>query len=238
MIKELIAEQGITVVFQPLVEVSTGDIFAYETLVRCSAEEFRAPPVLIQAAIDAGMIGVLGRLIRELAVEGCPDHTLFLNIDPNEFAEEYLVRPDDPSFSHEHGVYLEITESVPLSHYEQCHDVLKEIRQRGLKLAVDDLGAGYSNLKYIADLSPEIVKLDRELIKGLVIGTRLFRLVEAIVNMCIAMGAKVVAEGVETLEEYNAVSAAGAHYVQGYFFARPASPPPEVDAAEVIAKAT
>ena len=69
-------------------------------------------------------MGRVGRTIRELAADNCPDAPLFLNIHPNELDEGWLVRPDDPIFAHEHAVYLEITESVPLTHFRFCHGVL------------------------------------------------------------------------------------------------------------------
>ena len=112
--------------------------------------------------------------------------------------------------------------SVPLSHYRHCHSALREIRAKGVKVAIDDLGAGYSNLKYIADLSPEVVKLDRELIMNLTRESRLHVLVTSIVDLCRRQGARVVAEGIETREEMLAVLETGAHYGQGYFLARPA----------------
>src|SRR6185369_166629 len=87
---------------------------------------------------------------------------------------------------------------------------------------------GYSNLKYIADLQPRVVKLDRGLIAGLVRDSRLFKLVSALVVMCRELDAKVVAEGVETEAELDAVIASGARYAQGYYLARPAYPLPEV----------
>jgi EAL domain-containing protein (putative c-di-GMP-specific phosphodiesterase class I) len=163
-----------------------------------------------------------------MAVEGCPDTPLFLNIHPDEFGDRYLVRPDDPLFEHSPGVFLEVTESVPLSHYEMCHSVLAELRHRGICLAVDDLGAGFSNLKYIADLAPEIVKLDRELITALHEAPRLAKLVRALVRLCEDLGAKVVAEGIETREEFLTLRELGTHYAQGYFLARPAFEPPEL----------
>ena len=162
-----------------------------------------------------------------MAVHDCPGLNLFVNIHPDEFNEGWLVRPDDPIFSHDELVFMEITESVPLSHYRFCHSVLRELRSRGAKLAVDDLGAGYSNLKYIADLEPEVVKLDRELVAGLRIGSRQHTLVRSIVGMCEAQNALVVAEGIETADELRAVIDAGAHYVQGFYLARPAFPPPK-----------
>jgi EAL domain-containing protein (putative c-di-GMP-specific phosphodiesterase class I) len=177
-------------------------------------------------ALKSRHLGALGRVVRELTIEHAPAHPLFVNIHPNEFDEGWLVQPNDPVFCHDHGVYLEITESVPLSHFAMCQNVLSEMRSRGAFLAVDDLGAGYSNLKYIADLAPEIVKLDRQLIVNLRTGTRQHLLVRAIVRMCEELGTKVVAEGIETEAEARAVIETGAHYGQGYFFAKPAFPPP------------
>ncbi|MEY4511057.1 MAG: hypothetical protein RLZZ450_3179, partial [Pseudomonadota bacterium] len=92
------------------------------------------------------------------------------------------------------------------------------------------LGAGYSNLKYIADLSPQVVKLDRGLIMNMQKGTRQHRLVRALVRLCEELGTKVVAEGIETEAEAEAVMDTGAHYGQGFFYARPSFPPPPADA--------
>lgn len=215
--------------FQPVVDLTSGQIYGYEALARCKREEFRAPPVLLQAAKETNFLGQLCRALREMAIERCPGSPLLLNIHPDEFDEGWLVRPDDPIAFHDAEVILEITESVPLSHYRYCHSVLGELRGKGVKVAVDDLGAGYSNLKYIADLAPEIVKLDRELIMGLREDTRMFRLVSSIVELCNQQGAKVIAEGIETRGELEAVVETGAHFGQGYLLARPAPEPPQVD---------
>jgi len=101
------------------------------------------------------------------------------------------------------------------------------VRGRGVHLVVDDLGAGYSNLKYIADLHPRVVKIDRGLVDGLTINSRLFKLVSAIVKLCKDLDALVVAEGIETVSEFDAVVASGARYAQGYLLARPAFPLPD-----------
>lgn len=221
----------LSVVFQPIVDLETGTTFAYEALVRSSSPDFQGPPALFVEAIKAEVCGALGRVIRELAVAGCPGYPLFLNIHPNEFCEGWLVQPDDPIFSHEPGVFLEITESVPLSHFEFCTSVLEEIRSKGLYLAVDDLGAGYSNLRYISDLAPEIVKLDRALIAALHRDRRRRQLVTALVGLCKDLGAEVVGEGIETVDELIAVRATGVRFGQGYVLARPGNPPPIFDGA-------
>ena len=233
-IRTLLQRGDVSVVFQPLVDLKTMEVFAYEALARSAS--FTSPIRLIQAAIQENMIGELGRRIRELAVAGCPDSPVFLNVDPNEFDQPWLVRTDDPIFDHEPGVHLEITESVPLSHHGHCHGVLNEVRGRGVRLAVDDLGAGYSNLKYIADLSPEVVKLDRDLTKDLNTDMRRMVLVAAVVTLCDQLDASVVAEGIETVDELRAVRAAGVRYGQGYHLARPGAELPQVDTEALLAE--
>jgi EAL domain-containing protein (putative c-di-GMP-specific phosphodiesterase class I) len=228
-IGEALAAGDLYVALQPIVNLERRDVFGHEALARCKSPLFKDPLALIDEALASACMGELGRALRAMAVRSCPDTALFLNLHPAEFDEGWLVRRDDALFSHDETIYLEITESVPLSHYEHCHGVLKEIRGRGISLVVDDLGAGYSNLKYIADLSPEVVKLDRALIANLRSQTRLHKLVTAIVRLCDTLGAKVVAEGIETIEEMWAVIDTGAHYGQGYLFARPAFPAPKVD---------
>jgi EAL domain-containing protein (putative c-di-GMP-specific phosphodiesterase class I) len=227
-IRRLLDDRDIRIVYQPVVDLRTRAIFAYEALCRPSPAHFASPLELFAAAVEHSVTGELGRLLRELAVAGCPAHRLFVNVHPAELNDKYLVQPNDPIFNHDHDVYLEITEGVPLSHSTLCRSVLAEVRDRGVHLVVDDLGAGYSNLKYIADLHPRVVKLDRELVAGLAAGSRLFTLVSAIVVLCRELGAVVVAEGIETHDELAAVIAAGAQYGQGYLLGRPAFPLPEV----------
>jgi EAL domain-containing protein (putative c-di-GMP-specific phosphodiesterase class I) len=228
MIREVIELEQVRVVYQPVVDLRTRRIFAHEGLARSASEHFDGPISLFAAAVKAGATGELGRLLRRLTVEGCPDTPLFINIHPNELNEPYIIQPDDPIFAHGEDVFLEITESVPLSHFKLCQNMLHEVRGRGVHLVVDDLGAGYSNLKYIADLNPAVVKLDRGLIAGMTRESRMFTLVRAIVGLCSELGAKVVAEGIETPTEFEAVLASGAHYGQGYLLARPAFPPPSI----------
>jgi EAL domain-containing protein (putative c-di-GMP-specific phosphodiesterase class I) len=227
-IRRLVDARDVRVVYQPLVDLKTKSIFAYEALVRPNSPEFESPMSLFAAAVQHSCTGELGRIIRELAITGCPGHPLFLNIHPAELNEKFVVQPNDPIFTHSEDVYLEITEGVPLSHFRLCQSILSEVRGRGVYLVVDDLGAGYSNLRYIADLHPRVVKLDRDLVAGLRKGTRMFKLVQGIVVLCRELDAMVVAEGIETVEELEAVRSAGARLGQGYLLARPAVPPPPV----------
>jgi EAL domain-containing protein (putative c-di-GMP-specific phosphodiesterase class I) len=226
-IRQVIDQRAFRMVYQPVVNLRSEKVFAYEALVRPTAH-FDGPLPMFAAAVEHGCAGELGRVLRQMSIDGCQDYPLFINIHPAELNEKWLVQPDDPIFQHDHDVYLEITESVPLSHFRLCQSILSEVRGRGVYLVVDDLGAGYSNLKYIADLHPRVVKLDRELVAGLTYDSRMFKLVCAIVVLCHELDAVVVAEGIETVNELAAVREAGASFGQGYLLARPAFPRPPV----------
>jgi EAL domain-containing protein (putative c-di-GMP-specific phosphodiesterase class I) len=229
-LNDFVSPDELSVVFQPIIAMATGKLFAYEALVRCSRAEFRSPPVLFDRAVEAGCTGRLGRMIREIGVPLCEGVPLFVNIHPSELNEGWLVRPDDPVFEHDEEIYLEVTESVPMTHFDLCMSVLQEVSSRaGVHLVVDDLGAGYSNLLRIADMEPRVVKLDRQLIMGLDTDRRKQKLVTALVKLCASLDADVVAEGIETVGEFKALLDTGAHYGQGYLFARPAFPLPEIN---------
>lgn len=226
-VHRIIDEKLLRLAFQPILDMKTRKVFAYEALARSPLPIFESPVPLYQAAIRAGRVGEMGRLHRIQATKACPNWPLFININPNELDHGYLVRPDDPIFWHRQPVYLEITESAPLLYFEQCHNVLAEIRKKGVRLAVDDFGAGYSNLRYISDLTPDIVKFDRQLVSGIREGSRLYRLMRSLVRLCKEMGTQVVAEGVETVDELAAVETARVDFAQGYLLARPGLPLPQ-----------
>src|SRR5450432_2181071 len=224
----LITTNEINMVFRPIVEVATGALFAHEALVRCKLQQLASPPILFAAAETERACGYLGSVIRQQTFERCQDVALFVNVHPEELSQRWLVRPDDPINFHEREVYLEITESAAFTHYELCMSVLKELCSRsGVHLVVDDYGAGHSNLARILDLNPKIVKLDGALIHGIAKDRRRQIMVRHMVALCVDLGARVVAECVETVEDLKAVADLGVHYAQGYVLARPAFPPPE-----------
>jgi EAL domain-containing protein (putative c-di-GMP-specific phosphodiesterase class I) len=227
--RTLVEREDLSVVFQPIVTMSSGATFAHEALLRCRLPQFQSPQVLFERAADMGCAGRLGRIMRDIAVPLAPGMPLFLNVHPHELNEGWLVRPDDPIFTHDGPVYLEITEAVPLTHFALVQSVLVELQARGdVLLVVDDLGAGYSNLRSILDLKPRIVKLDRGLIMGLDADPRQRLLVRSVCALCHDLGAHVVAEGIETEDEHMALLETGVDYGQGYLFARPGYPFPSV----------
>ncbi len=228
-IKSIKAED-IGVVYQPIVDLSTGQLFAQEALVRCKIEAYANPTMLFDQAVKEDSCGILGRTIREEVFADEISTRLFVNIHPAELSSHWLVRPDDPLCFHRQEVYLEITESAVIEYYDLCLNVLKEVCSRNnAHLVIDDLGAGYSNLMRLVDLYPSVVKLDLTLARHLDKDKRKQILVRHLVNLCVELNAQVVVEGIETIDELKAVRDTGAHYGQGYLLARPGHPAPPVN---------
>lgn len=221
--------EDLDVHFQPIVSIATGRVFAQEALVRCKLPEYRNPAKLFERAVEEKATGRLGRPIRDVAFARGAGHRLFVNVHPDELSSRWLVRPDDPLNYHDNEVFLEITESAAFEYFDLCRSVLKELCARAqVHLVVDDLGAGHSNLKRVLDLEPKVVKLDRELVVELDKSRRQQVLVRSVTALCKELGATVVAEGIETLDELKAVRDSGADYAQGFLLAKPAFPIPQV----------
>ena len=206
---------------QPVVELSTGRVHGYEALARCKIEGLASPVQMFATAIEQGALHRLGRELRRLSVKAANGATLFLNVHPMELDSQELVSVDDPIAKHAGKLVLEVPEASPLLRYRYSMSNLDTLRARGVEIALDDFGAGYSNFGYISQLDPEIVKIDRELIAGVKLHSRQHKLLSSLAALCMAQGAVVVAEGIETREELVAVIAAGIPLAQGYFLGRP-----------------
>lgn len=214
---------------QPIVSLDSGRLFAAEVLVRCKWPEYKSPPHLFEVAVQEKSVGRLGRTIRDVAFASAPSIPLFVNLHPHELSSRWLVRPDDPINFHDSDVYLEITESATFDHFDLVMGTLKELCSRsGARLVIDDMGAGYSNLKRMIELEPAVVKLDRELVCGIHKNLRQQKLVRHMVELCEDLGATVVAEGIETVGELRVIRELGCHFGQGFLLAMPGNPMPPV----------
>jgi EAL domain-containing protein (putative c-di-GMP-specific phosphodiesterase class I) len=226
LIDRLIEERLVDISYQAIIDLQSRSIFAYEAFARPGDGYFRTPGDLIDAAVRARRMGKLGRHLRNLAIRGCQRWPIFINLNPHEFGDPFLVQPDEPVFVRERPVYLEISEGVPSDFFDQCHSVLSELRRKGVLLAIDDFGAGSSSLKTIVELQPDMVKIHRDLVIGCLPGSREFDLLRSITDLCHQMEAQVIAEGIETFDELKACIAAGIDYGQGFLLSVPHNPPP------------
>ena len=216
---------GAWMAFQPIVEVSTKRVYAYEALLRTDEDSLKRPDLLLAAAERLDRIHDLGRTVRaavaKAAVDAPSDALLFVNVHGLELTDEQMFCSDNPLAALAPRVVLEITERIgidPVAGPSQ----MATLRKLGFRIAVDDLGAGYSALAALATLEPEVVKLDMSLIRDLERHPTKRRVVGAIGTLCRELGSRVVAEGVETRAELDAVLSSGVDLVQGYLFGRPA----------------
>jgi EAL domain-containing protein (putative c-di-GMP-specific phosphodiesterase class I) len=214
---------GLSVVYQPIVQLATRRVVGLEALSRFPPEHGWGPDRWFAEAWEVGLgveleVAAVRRAVAQLA-RLPPDVYLSVNLSAPAVCSESVRSAMQ---NHESQVVVEITEHAVIDQYEPLTDAVDELRSNGVRLAVDDAGAGYSGLSHILRLGPDIVKLDMYLSRG--INGDAAR--QALATAAAAFGAKVgmdiVAEGVETEAEAAALVEAGVHYAQGYLFGRPA----------------
>ncbi|MBX3154634.1 MAG: EAL domain-containing protein [Deltaproteobacteria bacterium] len=210
--------------FQPIVDVTARRVFAYEALIRTDEPSLQRPDVLITVAEKLGRVHDLGRTVRAAVARAMPTFPTgvlaFVNLHGLELDDEQLFDPRSELAAHSSRVVLEITERIGLDPAIGASRVAM-LRRMGYRIAVDDLGAGYSALGALASLEPEVVKLDMSLVRDLQASPTKRRVVGAIATLVRELGGRVVAEGVEQKLERDAVLACGIELLQGYLFARP-----------------
>jgi EAL domain-containing protein (putative c-di-GMP-specific phosphodiesterase class I) len=210
--------------YQPIFDITTNRVFAYEALVRTDEESLQRADVLIATAERLGRIHDLGRTVRAAVARSAdevPDDVLiFVNVHGLELTDDDLFGDRCALAPLAHRVVLEITERIGLDPVAGPARAAL-LRQRGYRIAVDDLGAGYAALGALATLEPEIVKLDMSLVRDVDRHPTKRRVVGAIATLCRELGSRVVAEGVETQTEFRALSEAGIELIQGFLLARP-----------------
>ena len=225
-LKTTIREEGVYIVYHPIVVTETREVYGFEALARGKMRSLRSPEVLFGVAEEANLIWELSRLCRKKAIEGIPEHLhddqlLFINIDPHDFRDpsfRYLDVDELGGVEHPERIVLEITERTAITDYPKFQGYLKEFRKKGFRFAVDDAGSGYAGLGSIANLEPDFIKLDISLISGIDANFMKQNLVETMVQFANDHGIKVIAEGVEREEEYETVKRLGVHLTQGFLF--------------------
>lgn len=209
--------------YQPIISWSEKRVYAYEALLRSRAPHGN-PGMMLAAAETLGRLHDLGREIRG-SVAGtaaeAEDIKLFVNLHTLDLNDEALISADEPLSQFAHNVVLEITERASLDHIGGLPVRLRQLREMGYKIALDDLGAGYAGLTSLAQLQPEVVKLDMSLVRDVDKDATKRKLVGTMVTLSRDMGMDVVVEGVETIGERDALVKLGCDLFQGYLFARP-----------------
>ena len=214
--------------YQPIVRLSDQRVAGYEALVRSREPALPHPGALFDAAERLSATRELGRVIRRVTpapyLSDQVPFRLFFNLHVRDLEDETLYDPDAPLTRMADRVVLEITERAALDEVPDAAGCVARLREMGFSIAVDDLGAGYAGLNSFAELEPDVVKLDMTLVRDVETSPTKQKVVRSITSLCADMGMEVVAEGVETPQELDALQALGCDLFQGYYFARPAEP--------------
>lgn len=215
--------------YQPIVCWRTRTVYAYEALLRCREPSLPHPGAFLDAARLLGRGLELGRRVRASVaarmLENPQPAIGFVNLTSQDLMDDALFDRSAPLAQVARRVVLEVTERSPLDEITDLRARIGRLRAIGFRIALDDLGAGYSGLGNFTQLEPDVVKLDMGLVRGVDTDTTKRRLVRSMIQLCREMEIAVVAEGVETESERDVLAELGCTLFQGYLFARPAAEP-------------
>lgn len=219
-------------VVQPIVNIATATVAGWEVLTRARDHESVRPSVLFEAAKGMGVVAELHVVALREALElrrTMPEGTfLTVNVDPiavvSSQVRNVLAGEEDLS-----GLVIELVETGWPSDPSALLSYLSDLRSQGAKIAVDDVGAGYSGLSQLMAVRPELIKLDKSLIQNLPTDPAAQALVTAVSLLSGTLDAWTVVEGIETEEQLRTVADLGVPLVQGYIFGRPSAAWPSTD---------
>lgn len=220
------ALEQLHIVYHPIVSLRARATTGFEALVRSGEGSLRTPQALFEVAGLLGRQTELSRRIYALIARDAGSIreglTIFVNVHPHDLLDPSLHGHGSPLAAHARRIVLEVTERASLDHLGDIGPFVQALRALGYRLAVDDLGTGYAGLASFTHLVPDFVKLDRALVSGVHRHLTKQRVVGAMYGLCRDLGIAVISEGVETVEERDALVALGADLLQGYLFAHPA----------------
>jgi EAL domain-containing protein (putative c-di-GMP-specific phosphodiesterase class I) len=228
---ELVLDRRVTSVYEPIVDVKTRTVFGYEALARGpEGSDLRSPLTLFGIAENEDLVFELDCLCRASGLEGAIDYPsgtkLFLNIrpttihDPNFRAEKLIgtlarcqLQPSD--------VVFEISEQETIENFETFLEIRDYYRGLGFQIALDDTGAGYAGLESMVRLSPEFIKVDRAFVSGVDQDPVRQDLLAALQSVAGRTGARIIGEGLDTIEELETLAELGIEFGQGWLFGKP-----------------
>ena len=236
-LNEMLAEDRLTVLFQPIVRCEpTPTVFAYECLLR-GVDRFGAlipAGKIFDTARNASLMSQVDMAARRAVIREASRLRLatkiFINFTPTSIYDpDFNIKTTMKSVADAglspRNIVFEVTESEQVPDVDHLRRIMDLYRAQGFGLALDDLGSGYSSLNLLGALQPDYVKLDMGLVRGVHADQYKALIAAKLLTLARALGIASIAEGVETEEEYRWLAENGADFVQGYYFARPANPP-------------
>lgn len=230
--QDLVLAEDISILYEPIVNLTTREVLGHEALVRGpSKSKLQAPNRLFRLAEEAGLVFELDCLCRRTALRGArglePGRLLFLNCLPTSIhdpafqgevlkqsLEELRLRPEDLVF--------EISERESIDNFTIFREARDHYKALGFKIALDDTGVAYGSLEAVMELAPDFIKVDLSLVRGIDTDPPRQELLRALHAVAGKLGGQIIAEGVETTEEFETLRDLGIPYGQGYLFGRAA----------------
>jgi EAL domain-containing protein (putative c-di-GMP-specific phosphodiesterase class I)/DNA-binding response OmpR family regulator len=228
-LRDIIRRKRITTLFQPIVRSRDNTVFGYEILTRGpSHSSFRNSDMLFAFARESKLAWALEAIalecaLRRLRAADLGDRKFLLNLEAEMFSETEFHIHDVVAFFAEHRGHFvfELTERAAIEDYAVFRKLLDDFRDKGIEVAIDDAGSGYASLEAIAALAPDYLKVTKGLVSTLANEPIKQDLVKMLVELAGKINAKTIAEGIETVEEYETCRELGIDLLQGYYLAHP-----------------
>jgi EAL domain-containing protein (putative c-di-GMP-specific phosphodiesterase class I)/GGDEF domain-containing protein len=231
-LRRILAARDVLIRYQPIVRLDDGVIHGFEALSSGpSGDIFENPEMLFSFAEETDQIIELERLCRVQAIRGAaqlnPLQKLFINCSPHgfvdpELASEPILEEVRQAGREPRDIVIEVTERVAITEWREFRANVAALRGIGFAIAIDDMGAGYSSLQAVAEVEPDYLKFDISLVRDIHLSPIKRNLLEMLVALADKIHARVIAEGVESAEEFKALRAMGVPFAQGFYFAVPA----------------
>ena len=233
-LQDLILGEGLSTVYQPIVDLGTGDIFAYEALTRGPrGSSLESPATLFAIADEVDLTVELDRACFRGALRNAktlePVHRLFVNLLPMSFYDAAFIEVEVGNLLSAAGltpanIVFEITEKLAIENFASFKRALGIYTGMGFGVAIDDVGTRHSNLETVMSLRPHFIKISDVLVRGIARSTVKREMLRSLRHIAETIDAVMVAEGIEDLEDVIALRDLGLRYGQGYYMARPAPP--------------
>ena len=233
-LQDLILGDGLTTVYQPIVDLRTSDIFAYEALTRGPRNTAMESPVtLFGVADEVELTFELDRACFRRALRSAvglpPVHRLFVNLLPMSFYDASFIELEVSNLLNVAGltpanIVFEITEKLAIENFASFRRALATYTAMGFGVAIDDVGTRHSNLETVMALRPHFIKISDVLVRGIARSPVKREMMRSLGRIAEAIDAVVVAEGIETPDDLAVLRDLGLRYGQGYFMARPGAP--------------
>jgi EAL domain-containing protein (putative c-di-GMP-specific phosphodiesterase class I) len=228
---ELVISRQVTSVYEPIVEVETRTVFGYEALARGpEGSELHSPRALFATATEQDLLFQLDCLCRQSGLRGAKDlpggAKLFLNVRPTTihdpaFRAESISKTLEACGLEPSDMVFEISEQESIGNFDIFREVRDYYRRLGFQIALDDTGAGYASLEAVMELSPDFIKVDRAFVHGIDEDPARQELLRALRSVADRIGARIIGEGLDRLEELETLGRLGIPFGQGWLFGKP-----------------